>query len=272
MPSSHALQPITPARPLAPYIGGKRNLSARLVELIDATPCALYAEPFVGMGGVFLRRRRRPKCEVINDLSGDVANLFRIARRHPEALERELQFAFTSRAEFERQQRVDPATLTDVERAARFLQLQRTAFGGKVTGRNYGVRRTGGGYLDTAKLFPILRSVHSRLSAVHIEQLPWAEFIRRYDTPGTLFYLDPPYFGSEGDYGAALFGRGQFEHLADALSGLQGRFLLSINDTPEIRALFGRFSWREVATTYGLAAAGQQTGVRELIIGTPGLV
>lgn len=67
-----------PRRPVAPYVGGKRNLAKRLVERIEATPHECYAEGFVGMAGVFLRRRRRPKAEVINDLNREVATFFRI--------------------------------------------------------------------------------------------------------------------------------------------------------------------------------------------------
>ncbi|MET3828417.1 hypothetical protein ABIC16_004172 [Sphingomonas sp. PvP055] len=59
--------PIRPVSPPSPYIGGKRNLSRRLCALIDATPHDTYVEPFVGMGGVFLKRTRQPRAEVIND-------------------------------------------------------------------------------------------------------------------------------------------------------------------------------------------------------------
>ena len=77
-----------PVRPVAPYIGGKRNLAATLVDRIEAIPHITYAEPFIGMGGVFLRRRSAPKVEVINDLSRDVANFFRILQQHyPQFLE-----------------------------------------------------------------------------------------------------------------------------------------------------------------------------------------
>ncbi len=57
------LSPVTPTRPVAGYIGGKRNLSRRLVERISATPHTTYAEVFVGMGGVFFvaRHARRPR-------------------------------------------------------------------------------------------------------------------------------------------------------------------------------------------------------------------
>lgn len=72
------LEPVRPTRPVAPYIGGKRALSRRLVERIDAIPHRLYAEPFVGMGGIFFRRRMRPRKEVINDIGFDVVNVFRL--------------------------------------------------------------------------------------------------------------------------------------------------------------------------------------------------
>lgn len=61
---------IEPTRTPAAYVGGKRQLSRRLVGLINATPHLTYAEVFVGMGGVFLRRTMQPKAEVINDYSG----------------------------------------------------------------------------------------------------------------------------------------------------------------------------------------------------------
>lgn len=53
------LTPVPPCLPIAPLLGGKRNLARRICSLIDATSCAVYAEPFVGMGGVFLRRSQR---------------------------------------------------------------------------------------------------------------------------------------------------------------------------------------------------------------------
>jgi DNA adenine methylase len=186
-----SFEAIEPVRPIAPYVGGKRALAKRLVERIDAIPHEIYAEPFVGMGGIFFRRRRRPRKEVINDISADVVNLFRLLQRHFQQLLDVLKWQICSRAEFERLMAVDPATLTDLERAARFLYLQRTAFGGKVR-PHYGVSYTAGARFDLTKLVPMLEDVHERLCGVDIERLPYAELVERYDTPGTLFYLDPP--------------------------------------------------------------------------------
>lgn len=125
--------------PLAPYLGGKFRLSKRIIDKIEQIPHKIYAEPFVGMGGIFFRRTQIPKSEVINDINGELVNLYRIVRRHPNTLYKETEFLFASRQEFERLLKTPPETLTDIERAARFLYLQNQAFGGKVTGQAFGV-------------------------------------------------------------------------------------------------------------------------------------
>lgn len=255
---------VQPVRPIAPYIGGKRALAKRLVPRIEAIDHEIYAEPFVGMGGVFFRRRSRPRKEVINDISKDVVTLFRLLQRHFQQLLDVLKWQVCSRADFERLMAVDPATLTDLERAARFLYLQRTAFGGKVAGRNFGVSLETGARFDLTKLVPMLEAVHERLCGVDIERLPFAELIGRYDRPGTLFYLDPPYHGNEQDYGLGVFSEADFDRLRDLLTSIQGRFIMSINDTPAIRTIFADFDIEVVGVNYRLS--GKVTAARELII------
>lgn len=259
------MEDVPPAKPVAGYIGGKRNLAERIIDRIDAIEHDLYAEPFVGMGGVFLRRRRKPRSEVINDLFGDVVTLFRILQRHYPQFMETLRFQLTSRREFERLARTDPATLTDLERAARFLYLQRTTFGGKVAGRSFGVDSKASARFNLTQIAPVLEAVHERLAGVVIECLPWDGFIARYDRAGALFYIDPPYWGSEDDYGKGMFEPADFERLAVALRDLRGQFLLSINDTPETRALFAAFALEPVETTYSImGGTGMKAG--ELIV------
>lgn len=255
------------ALPVAPWLGGKRNLAKRICAILDTTPCTTYVEPFVGMGGIFLRRSARPKAEVINDRGREVSNLFRILQRHyPQFLD-VLRFQLTVRAEFDRLVATDPETLTDLERAARFLYLQRTAFGGKVSGRNFGVSTDRPGRFNLTTLEPMLEDLHSRLAGVVVECLDWSDCLRRYDGPGTLFYLDPPYWGCETDYGKSIFARDDFARIAAQLASSQGRFLLSINDVPEIRAIFSAFRIEEVSTTYTVAAkSGASRPVGELLI------
>lgn len=261
------MQNISPILPIAPWLGGKRNLAKRITAIIDADTHLTYAEPFVGMGGIFLRRTRRPRAEVINDRGRDVANLFRILQRHYPQLLEVLRFQLTTRAEFNRLVDTNPDTLTDLERAARFLYLQRTAFGGKVSGRNFGVAKDRPGRFNLTTLEPMLEDLHSRLSGVVIECLDWSEFVTRYDGPGTLFYLDPPYWGCENDYGKAMFSRDDFAAMAGCLSTVKGRFILSINDVPEIRETFVGFHMRAVKTTYSVGGgSGSKPERAELLI------
>jgi len=258
---------VRPCRPVAPYLGGKRNLARRIVAEIDQIPHAIYAEPFVGMGGVFLRRDRAPKSEVINDYSREVATFFRILQRHYVAFMEMIKFQLTTRAEFEGLVATNPETLTDLERAARFLYLQRTAFGGKVSGRNFGISPMTPARFDVTKLGPMLEDLHTRLAGVVIECLPYGEFIGRYDRAETLFYLDPPYWGCEGDYGKALFERADFERLAGLLEGLQGRFILSLNDVPEVHEIFSAFQIEAVETSYSVSRKVDARGaVGEVLI------
>jgi DNA adenine methylase len=251
---------VRPVSPVAGYIGGKRNLSKRICAIIDRTPHSSYAEPFVGMGGIFLRRTRRPRAEAINDISGDVATLFRCLVEHYPYMIDMLRFRIASRAEFERLLGQDPERLTDLQRAVRFLYLQRLAFGGKVAGRNFGVDAAAPARFDVSKIEPMLADVHERLQSVVIERLPYGDFIRRYDREGALFYLDPPYWACERDYGAHVFSRADFAALADQLAGIKGRFLMSLNDNAGVRETFAGFTVVPIDTTYSVGSKPKAAG------------
>lgn len=255
-----------PVTPPAAYIGGKRALARRLVRRIAAVPHTTYAEPFVGMGGVFLKRPFRAKAEVINDASGEVVNLFRLLQRHFPQFMDTIKYQITSRREFERLMACHPDTLTDLERAARFLYLQRLAFGGKVTGRSFGVSVGLPARFDLNRLSPILEDIHERLAGVVIENMGWRRFIETYDRKETLFYLDPPYWGNESDYGAGLFDRRDFGEIAAVLAAIKGRFILSINNRPEVRETFARFDQQPVELTYTVGGGRNARPARELII------
>ena len=261
------LSPISPVRPVAPWLGGKRNLAKRICALIDNdTQHRTYAEPFVGMGGIFLRRTRCPSAEFINDRGRDVYNLFRVLQEHYVAFLDMLRFQITTQANFNRLIDVDPETLTDLQRAARFLYLQKLAFGGKVSGKNFGLAVERPGRFNLTTLETDLEALHSRLSGVTVTCMDFADFIRRVDRPETLFYLDPPYWGCEGDYGKALFSRERFEELATVLGALKGRFILSLNDVEGVRETFKAFRFREVKTTYTISAKGAAPERAEVLI------
>lgn len=267
MESSHLFEDfVSPVAPVAGYIGGKRKLWRKLTHAIDRVPHDGYVEVFMGMGGVFLRRTRVPKVEIVNDWSEDIATFFRILQRHYVAFLDMLRYQLTTRAGFDRLMKVDPTTLTDLERAARFLYLQRLSYGGKVRGRTFGVSPGEAGAFDVTKLVPLLEAIHERLAGVVIERLPWQDLLTRYDRPGMLFYLDPPYYGNEGDYGSDLFDRRQFSKMAKALASIDGKFILSLNDHPEVRRIFAGFAMVQVELLYSVGGGDHTTEARELVI------
>lgn len=252
------------AAPVAPWMGGKSKLAKTLIERIERIPHQTYVEPFVGMGGVFLRRAYRPKLEVVNDFNGEIVNLFRILQRHYPQFMDTLKYQVSSRREFQRLTACDPATLTDLERAARFLYLQRQAFGGK-NGGVFGVATDRSSRFDLNRLAGILEDAHERLAGVVFENLDWSEVVARYDGKNTLFYLDPPYFGNERDYGEG-FDRCQFSKMADQLRAIEGEFIFSINDRPEIREMFDWAIIDEVRLSYTVSRKATAGKVSELII------
>lgn len=261
-PKRPAIQ-IDPLPGLTPWLGGKRQLAKRIAALVDRHKHTCYAEPFLGMGGVFLRRTRRPEAEAINDINGDVVTLFRVVQRHPEALAEQLAYTLGARAEYDRVRRLDPAGLTDIERAARFFFLMHCGFRGKVTAPTFGASPVRKSHWHLDRLLARVRAIHRRLAGVYIERLGYEAFIRLYDRPGTVFYVDPPYWGHERDYGPGVFGPEDFARLAGLLRAIEGRFVLSINEVPEIRALFGWAAIERVPVTY---VVGGSKRVHELLI------
>ena len=256
------LNVVESARPLAAIVGGKARLARRIIARIEGISHDCYAEPFVGMGGVFLRRAQRPPTEIINDVNGEIVNLFRIAREHPDELARQFDFALAARAEYERLQAIPPEPLTDIQRAARFLYIQRLTARGKMVGRSFNVSPKRSATIQAVR--GLIEEAHKRLTRVHIERRDWAEFIALYDRPYVLFYLDPLYFGHERDYGAGIFEREDFGRMAALLHNLKGRFVLSINDRPETREIFGGFDVESVPVNYSATYA--KTLAKELII------
>ena len=222
------LRDVEPAEPIAPWLGGKKNLAKRIIARVEATPHDCYAEPFCGMAGVFLRRTARPKAEILNDINGDIVNLYRVVREHPGELARQFDWTLGSRSEFRRLLEVPPATLTDVQRAARFAYLQNLRFAGKPSGTSVNFGPYYANRMRAPRMHRRIEIAHRRLQGVHIESLPWDVFIDRYDRPFTLFYIDPPYWGHEADYGKGLFARDDFARMAELLRGLKGRFILSL--------------------------------------------
>lgn len=222
------------SEPIVRWMGGKRRLADRILPMFPPHDC--YVEPFAGGAALFFMRPSPASAEVINDINGDLINLYRVVQNHLEEFVRQFKWALSSRQVFKWLQDTRPETLTDIQRAARFYYLQQSAFGGKVDGQTYGIATTQPPGLNLLRLEESLSAAHLRLAQTYIENLPWDECVRRYDRPHTLFYLDPPYWQTAG-YGAD-FGWEQFELMAKLLNEIEGKAIVSLNDHPDVRACF----------------------------------
>ncbi len=247
--------------PLA-WVGGKSKLTSTIIPLLPDHKC--YVEVFAGAAWV-LFRKDPSKVEVINDINGDLITLYRVIQNHLEEFVRYFKWSLVSRDEFARLQRVDESTLTDIQRAARFYYLVKNSFGAKVTSQSFGVTSTSKPRLNLLRLEEDLSEAHLSLSRVQIENLPYANLIKRYDSAASFFYVDPPYWDCENDYGKGLFTKDDFITLRDTLAAAKGKWLVSINNVPQIRELFKDFNIKEAKTSYSVGKLANKP-VTELLI------
>ena len=251
-----------PKSPLSGWMGGKWQLSRHIVPLIPMHDC--YVEPFAGAAWI-LFRKPQSDVEVINDLNREVVTLYRVIQHHLDEFIRYFKWALISRDEFERWSRVAPDTLTDIQRSARFYYLQKLCFGGRSVSPTFAPSPTRQPRLNLLRIEEELSAAHLRLSQVYVENLPYQDLITRYDRPGTFFYIDPPYWGCEDYYGKELFAQQDFSRLAEQLSSIKGRFILSLNDVPEVRALFSAFEIQQVSCRYS-CSRDSRPKAQELLI------
>lgn len=246
--------------PLRSWLGGKYRLAKTIIPLIPAHRC--YIEPFAGAAWV-LFRKEPSKVEVLNDINGDIVNLYRCVKHHHPEIIRQMSYMLPSRAEFERLKRLDATSMTDIERAVRFLYCHRLSFGGKIIEQTMPVRSSSPIRLNASKIAKELEDSYKRLQGVLIENLNYSDLIRRYDKEGSFFYIDPPYWNCEDFYGKGIFVKDDFYQLAEQLQTIKGKFILSLNDVPAIREIFAAFNFKEVKFRY---SGYQSITAKELLI------
>jgi len=237
--------------PLA-YLGGKNRVAKKIISYFPEHNC--YIEPFCGGAQVFFHKEPS-SVEILNDLDEEVFNFLRVCQLHEQELVRYLQFCTASRKWFELFQKQDPQSLSDIQRAARFFYLQKNCYGGLINRKSFSISVKDGSNYNPHRIPLVLHLAHERLLQVQLESLPYQEIIKRYDRPDTFFYLDPPYFGLP--YYKFNFKEEDYVELAGLLKTIKGKFLLSLNDTPEVRRIFADFTITGLTFTY---SAQQKSG------------
>ncbi len=244
-----------------PYIGGKSKLSETIIKMIPEHKA--YCEVFAGAAWVFFRKEPS-KYETINDLDSDLATFYRVLQNHLEEFLKQFKWILSSREWFEDWKRQQAAGgLTDIQRSARYYYLQRHSFAGRVRSRTFGANQMHLPRINFLRPEEELSGVHLRLARATIENLPYQEFLKRYDKPQTFFYLDPPYY--KAPYYEHNMELRDYQEMVEVLAKVKAKFTLSINDHPEMRTIFKPFKIKPVRLKYS-ASKGVWTEGKELLV------
>lgn len=254
-------------RPVLPYYGSKWRNYSWIRDFLP--PHRLYCEPFGGAAGVLLRKPPA-EIEVYNDLDGQVVNFFRVLRER-ETREQLLDLLdLTPYAKDEYQiahASSDQVGLGSVERARRFFVRGWQGYGNGSASTDAAVgwaRAVPPSFKSTVNSWlgaiPNLVHVAARFRMVQVEhESAWA-VLNRYDSPETLFYVDPPYVESTLTANKPYrhgFIEADHRRLAEVLESRQGMVLLSGFACPLYDELFGTWARHEQrALTVGRTAAG----------------
>ena len=240
---------------LITWIGGKHHIADWIISHFP--PHRVYVEVFGGAAHVLLKKELS-KMEVYNDISKDLANLFWVAKMHPQELQNEFELMPYSRELYRRYLALWKDGLDkcdEIRHAAVFMYLTDVSFSGKCVA-GYGVSSTQHNKARTwHRRIQTIPQISTRLREVEIECVDWRVCISRYDGKDTLFYLDPPYAGYK-DYGHienANWTLDNMQELVDVLNNIEGKAVVSHYETPEIDAMFE--SWYKDTKEVPLHAA-----------------
>lgn len=250
--------PIKPAKPILRWPGGKTRLLSRILPLFR--PHTTFVEAFAGGLAVTLAKTRS-KAEIINDANGELVNLYRHAQFHLDALVAEIEWTLNSRADLDAI--IEQPGLTGLQQAARYLLRNRLSFGGG--GSSFAVTKQA--QPSRAGVLDKLRALSARLDKVAVENLSYERLMENYDSPRTLWFLDPPYTVGEVDSYSA-WDNATMAEFAGRVCSLRGDWIVTVNDTMENRALFRGHEIKPVVTrsTAVNCRVNPKAHFRELII------
>lgn len=276
------------------WIGGKKSIREIIYQKFPRS-YGRYIEVFGGGGWVLFGKRPERDLEVYNDFNGNLANLFSVVKDQPLAFIKELGYLplnsrsiFNLYKEIIQLQRIDDehvkselelskiyftelqyeelkeiyekrTDMQDVRLAATFFKLIRYSYGSGC--RSFGCK----GY-DVRKVFAQIWRISDRLANTVIENKDFEALIRQYDRDDAFFYLDPPYYTTEGMY-EVVFTKDDHKRLRDTLKEIKGKFLLSYNDCEYIRDLYKDFYVESTTRSNNLAIRYDKTSeFAELLI------
>ena len=210
------------------YMGGKSNLLKPLLSILPEH--VVYVEVFGGAGNLLLNKKPVLN-EIINDVDDDIVNLFTVVSRDNtfEQFNKIIQSLPYSRTVYQKMREIlkEPFEYNpfepNVRRAVAYYYFKNSSVSSR---HGFGVSRTGNHSISYANKLDKLKQVRERLRKVIVEHLDFEECIRKYDTPDTLFFLDPPYLNVEHYYKHG-FTIEDHKRLLNLLPTIKGKFILT---------------------------------------------
>jgi DNA adenine methylase len=237
--------------PILNRVGGKFYMRKKIIKLIPEHDT--YVEPFVGGGSIFYGKTPSKK-EVINDLDTHVY-MCHLGGKENDFPILKLKLTYD---EFHTVRKAKPTEPSDVLLLCNLLQKNSFLSTGQTYYDPSQQTENGRKAVVANRDYPAYRE---RLKDTIILNTSYENVIKEYDSPTTFFYLDPPYENSKKTT-SKTYQSIDYTQLSDILKNIQGKFLLSINDSPFIREVFKDFTIDDVDTRYCL----KERKVSELFI------
>jgi DNA adenine methylase len=227
------------------YYGGKQRLAPEIVKRIP--PHNLYCEPFLGGGAIFFAKDKSP-VEVINDTNREMINFYRIVQTDFVSLEKEIKISLHSRDLHNKAQVIykNPDMFSELKRAWAVWVLSAQGFASMLDGSwGYDISRSTTSKKVANKRDSFTEEYAIRLQEVQIECTDALRIINSRDSKYSFFYCDPPYFNSDcGHYDGYTIE--DYERLLQALSKIEGRFILSSYPSEILDVFTARYGWKTV--------------------------
>jgi len=239
--------------PIVARIGGKRKLKNIIINSFPKDyEKMIYVEPFVGGGSIFFHKNSSIK-EIINDKDKDLITLFKGFKKYKgDKISAKINGSY-NKDKFELIKNSDAKTPYD--KFIKKLILNKVSFFGN--NRNYNPSRNS---VSTK----YKNDYNERLKDVSILNKDYKDIIKKYDSPNTFFYLDPPYDNSTSKH--YLHNKFDMNELFNLLKDIKGKFLLSFNESKQVEDLFKDFTIRHVKTKYTDPKLGNQTREKDELL------
>jgi DNA adenine methylase len=241
------------------WAGGKCRMADKLLPMIP--PHSVYVEVCAGGAGLFwCKPRDWSRCEVLNDVDGDLVNFYRVLSRHGRRMAWEVARMPYSRELFNKLKKDRPRS--EFARARNFWFVNQIAFGAIMRTPDFAPRTRRPVKTLSARPRECIDAIIARLDGVILENLDFARVVHVYDRPDTFFYIDPPYYDVKDLY-VKDFAEEDHARLAKGLRGIRGVFLLSYNNHPVVRRLYRRCAVKRFEHRYSMRESKK---VIELVI------